>query len=95
MKAPIVRRTRGIPSGPAASRKIIIEFPAALFAATERATAELSTSRSALIRAAVADYLARLRKEKFDAELAEGYRANALQARRVTGEMEHAGTEWE
>jgi metal-responsive CopG/Arc/MetJ family transcriptional regulator len=93
MKTRTTGRTTGKRTAPPASRKIIVEFPAALYAATERATAELSTNRSVLVRSAVAEYLARLRREKLDHELAEGYQANAAQARRMAEEFVYAGTE--
>ena len=92
MKAQTTRRTRRKRVA-AASRKIIVEFPASLYIETERATQEFSTNRSALIRSAVAEYLARLRREKLERELAEGYQANASQARRMAEEFAYAGTE--
>src|ERR1700693_4337681 len=65
-----------------ASRKVIIDFPAALYAQTEAATAALSINRSTLIRSAVEDFLKRVRRDKLAEALAEGYIANAFPARR-------------
>jgi len=71
----------------AATRKIVVDFPEPLFQETERAIAELSTSRSALIRLAVERYLAAVQREKLDRELAEGYVANASLDRQVAQEF--------
>ena len=65
---------------PRAVHKVIVEFPAALYRETARATAELATNRGTLIRTAVQEYLARLRREELENELAKGYVANASQA---------------
>ncbi|MGA2182009.1 MAG: hypothetical protein ABSH47_03205 [Bryobacteraceae bacterium] len=43
--------------------------------------------------AAVREYLAGLRQKKLEHELAEGYRANAAQARQLAEELSHVGTE--
>jgi metal-responsive CopG/Arc/MetJ family transcriptional regulator len=93
MKARTNRAAKDKRTTVAASRKIIVEFPAALYTATERATVELSTNRSALIRSAVAEYLARLQRQKLERELAEGYQANATQATQLAEDFTYAGTE--
>lgn len=62
-------------------RKVIVELSAALYAETEEATAQLSINRSALIRSALQEYLDKRRREELEKELAEGYIANASQAR--------------
>jgi metal-responsive CopG/Arc/MetJ family transcriptional regulator len=64
-----------------AGRKIIVEFPQSLYIETEKATSELSMSRSALIRSAVREYLDKRRIQELEKELADGYLANASQAR--------------
>jgi metal-responsive CopG/Arc/MetJ family transcriptional regulator len=69
-------------------RKIIVDFPADLYLATEKAMARLSIDRSKLIRAAVAAYLAKLHQEDLERQLAEGYLANAQQAREIAQEFE-------
>ena len=76
-----------------ASRKVIIDFPAALYAQTEAATAALSINRSTLIRSAVEDFLHRLRRDKLEKELAEGYIANASQARQTAEDFSHVDAE--
>ncbi len=76
-----------------ASRKIIIDFPAALYAETEAATATLAINRSTLIRSAVEDFLHKLRRDKLEKELAEGYIANAAQARQTAEDFSHLDTE--
>ncbi len=73
--------------------KVIVEFSAALYAETERATAQLSVSRSSLIRAAVEEYLDKRRREELDKELAEGYIANASQARETAEAFSHVDSE--
>jgi len=59
------------------SRKVVIEFPKALFERTERAAAELAVDLSSLIRSAVEQYLEALHRKNLDEELAVGYTANA------------------
>ncbi len=62
------------------ARKIIVEFPPALYAETKKATAGRAINRSTLIRTAVQEYLDKLRREELEKQLAEGYLANARQA---------------
>jgi metal-responsive CopG/Arc/MetJ family transcriptional regulator len=76
-----------------AGRKIIVEFPATLYTETEKATTELSINRSTLIRCAVREYLDKLRREELDKELAEGYVANASQARETAEAFSHVDSE--
>jgi len=66
-----------------AGRKVIVELPASLYAETEKATAQLSINRSTLIRSALQEYLDKWRKVELESELAEGYIANASQARQT------------
>ena len=73
--------------------KVIVEFPADLYTETERATRYLSISRSSLIRSAVQEYLDRWRNEELEKELAEGYVANASQARETAEEFSHVDSE--
>jgi metal-responsive CopG/Arc/MetJ family transcriptional regulator len=76
-----------------ASRKVIVEFPIGLYIETERMTNELSISRSALIRSAVQAFLEQRSREKLEKELAEGYTANALQARQTAKEFSNLDSE--
>jgi len=69
------------------AKKIVVDFPAPLFQETERVVEELSTSRSELIRVAVGRYLAELRRQKLEKELAAGYIANDAQAISVAEEL--------
>jgi metal-responsive CopG/Arc/MetJ family transcriptional regulator len=71
------------------TRKIIVDFPDALYEETQRAVQELSVKRSALIREAVREYLHRLARRKLARELAEGYRANAALNRQISEEFVH------
>jgi metal-responsive CopG/Arc/MetJ family transcriptional regulator len=76
-----------------AGRKVIVEFPQSLYAETEKATTALSMNRSTLIRSAVREYLDRWRREGLENELAEGYIANASQARETTEAFSHVDSE--
>ena len=73
-----------------ASRKIIVDFPAALYEETQKAVQELSIKRSVLIRKAVSEYLHRLARRKLARELVEGYRANAALNREISEDFVHA-----
>ncbi|MBZ5594916.1 MAG: hypothetical protein LAP39_21950 [Acidobacteriia bacterium] len=77
----------------AASRKVIVEFPHALYEETQRAVAELSVTRSVFIRDAVHQYLRRLQQQKLAHELAEGYRANAELHQRISDEFKYLDAE--
>jgi len=69
------------------TRKIIVDFPDALYLETQKAVQELSMKRSAFIRDAVRDHLHRLARRKLARELAEGYRANAALNRQISEEF--------
>jgi metal-responsive CopG/Arc/MetJ family transcriptional regulator len=82
------RKRGNLPSAAtAASRKVVVEFPAPLFRETEGVAAETGTSRSKLIRCAVEQYLEALRRERLEQELAAGYVANSAPDRRITKEF--------
>jgi metal-responsive CopG/Arc/MetJ family transcriptional regulator len=72
-----------------ASRKVIIDFPDALYAATQKGVQELSVTRSGLIREAARDYLRRMERQKLARELTEGYRANADLNQKLSEEFVH------
>ena len=74
---------------PSTTRKIIVEFPDALYLETQRAIQELSMKRSVFIREAVREHLHRLARRKLERELAEGYRANAALNRQISEEFIH------
>ena len=69
------------------AKKVAVDFPAPLFQETERAAQELSTTRSFFIRSAVERFLADLRQQKLEQELAAGYVANDSQAASVAEEF--------
>jgi metal-responsive CopG/Arc/MetJ family transcriptional regulator len=79
------RRNAAVPV--ASLKRVIVEVPAPLLTRAERAIAELSTNRSELFRMAVEQYLETLERTKLERELAEGYIANAAQARQVAEEL--------
>jgi metal-responsive CopG/Arc/MetJ family transcriptional regulator len=95
MKASISRARRKAPKPLArrSGRKVIVELPADLYAETEKATAQLSINRSALIRSALQEYLDKWRREQLENELAEGYIANAAQARETAEAFSHLDSE--
>ena len=74
----------------AASRKVVVDFPAPLFRETARAAAEIGTSRSELIRCAVEQYLETVQRKRLEQELAAGYVANSVLDRRIAEEFSAA-----
>jgi metal-responsive CopG/Arc/MetJ family transcriptional regulator len=72
---------------PAASRKVVVDFPAPLFRETERVVAEIGINRSKLIRCAVEQYLETLQRKRLEQELAAGYMANSALDRRIAEEF--------
>jgi len=82
------RRRQPLPAtGTRQAKKVAVDFPAPLFQETERAAQELSTSRSSFIRSAVERFLADLRQQKLERELAAGYIANDSRAVSVAEEF--------
>ncbi len=75
------------PAAAAASRKVVVDFPAPLFRETERVVAEIGTNRSKLIRRAVEQYLVALQRKRLEQELAAGYVANSALDRRIAEEF--------
>jgi metal-responsive CopG/Arc/MetJ family transcriptional regulator len=94
MKPRIARRSAKV-SAPVhrAGRKVIVELPAALYARTEKATSQLSVNRSALIRSALQEYLDKWQRQQLESDLAEGYIANAAQAREVAEDFSYVDSE--
>ncbi len=70
----------------AAVRRVVVEFPTPLLDRAEGVLTELSINRSELIRRAVEHYLEVFQQAKLEQELAEGYVANAAQARSLCEE---------
>ena len=66
---------------------MVIEFPPALYAATQRAVEALAIDQRTLIRSAVEDFLRKLPGKKIEKALVEGYIANAQQARDLNEEF--------
>jgi len=75
------------------SKKVIVDFPDALYQDMQRAVHELSVKRSVLIREAVSQYLRRLARRKLAGELAGGYGANAALNQRISEEFIHVDSE--
>ena len=82
-----VARKRGSLRPAAASRKVVVDFPAPLFTETERIVAEIGTNRSKLIRCAVEQYLETLQRKRLEQELAAGYVANSALDRTIAEEF--------
>lgn len=93
MKAKVARAGGARAAAQPASRKVIVEFPIGLYVETEKMTSELSISRSALIRSAVQAFLGQRGREKLEKELAEGYVANASQARQTAKDFSNVDSE--
>jgi metal-responsive CopG/Arc/MetJ family transcriptional regulator len=88
------RKRGSLPSAAtAASRKVVVDFPAPLFRETERVVAEIGTSRSKLIRCAVEQYLEALQHQRLEQELAAGYVANSALDRGIAEEFSAADYE--
>jgi metal-responsive CopG/Arc/MetJ family transcriptional regulator len=81
------KRGRLGPAATAASRKVVVDFPAPLFRETERVVAEIGINRSKLIRCAVEQYLETLQRKRLEQELAAGYVANSALDRRIAEEF--------
>ena len=75
------------------SKKVIVEFPDALYAETRKAVEELAIKRSVFLRDAVREYLKLLQRRKLVRELADGYRANAGLNRKISEEFQHVDAE--
>jgi hypothetical protein len=71
---------------PHSVRKIVVDFPEPVYAHIEKASLELATSRSALIRLAVERFLD-------EWELVTGYQANAKLNRRIAQDFSPVDTE--
>ncbi len=82
------RRKRKVPAVAArSSRKVVVDFPDALFRETELAIKELSTSRSNFVRLAVEEFLRGRRQKLLQEQLIDGYTANANVARGIAEEL--------
>ena len=94
--SPKTRRTK-MPSTSiskaSASKKVIVDFPDALYQDMQRAVHEFSVKRSVLIREAVGEYLRRRARRKLAGELADGYRANAALNQQISEEFIHVDAE--
>lgn len=71
----------------AAAKRVVVEFPEQLLERAERATHELSISRSQLIRQAVEQFIETSDRAKLEKELADGYTANAGLDRTIAEEF--------
>jgi metal-responsive CopG/Arc/MetJ family transcriptional regulator len=74
-------------------RKVVADFPEALFHEADRVAAELGTNRSRFIRLAVESFIRERHKRKLERELIEGYTANADYARRIAEDFAHVDSD--
>jgi len=81
------RRKRRTVVPATAVRRVVVEFPTPLLDRAEGVLTELSINRSELIRRAVEHYLEVFQQAKLEQKLAEGYVANAAQARSLCEEF--------
>ena len=82
------------PAAPgSATKRIIVEFPPALYRITEEAVREWGITRSALVRSAVERYVKELKRQRLERELAAGYAANAALDRQICGDFSYVDAE--
>ncbi|MGB9458216.1 MAG: hypothetical protein WCB12_19360 [Bryobacteraceae bacterium] len=74
-------------------KRVVVDFPTPLLTRADRVVAELETNRSELIRMAVEQLLESLQKAKLEQALAEGYTANAAQARQGSEEFAYVDSD--
>ena len=87
-------RKHTVATRPKPSRtRVIVEFPPKLLSEVDAAAEESNMNRSDFIRDSVEKAAARLKKAKFEAELAEGYRANAKLDRELCHEFRFVDSE--
>lgn len=77
----------------AATRRVVVEFPTPLLNRAEGLLPELAINRSELIREAVERFLESFQQAKLERELAEGYIANAAQARSTCAEFAYVDSD--
>jgi metal-responsive CopG/Arc/MetJ family transcriptional regulator len=70
--------------------RVMFTLPGTLLEAVDRVADDLRENRSEFIRRALEDRLARVRREAFEALLAEGYRAMAGESETIAREAEEA-----
>lgn len=75
------------------TRKVISDFPIALFRETDEAASELHLSRSAIIRRAVEELLKRRRREKLQAQVDAYFDQHADFERSLMEDFKHVDTD--
>ncbi len=73
--------------------RVIIEFPPELLSSVDQAASERRSNRSETIREAVRQFVEQLKRAKFEAKLAEGYRKNAELDRQLCHEFRYVDAE--
>ena len=75
------------------TKKVIVQFPAKLIERAEALANSMHTDRSKLIRAAVEEKIDQLERERLEADLREGYLANADLLMKTSSAFEDVVTE--
>ncbi len=75
------------------TKRVMIEFPEDLLRRTDQIAEQLVSSRSAVVRSAVEEYLKAVYRRQLDELLAEGYRANAALSQQISEEFSHVDAE--
>lgn len=88
-----IQKRKSTPKQKPGRNRVIVEFPDELLSAADDAAAERKSNRSQLIRDAVRHFVGQLKRARFEAELADGYRANSEVDRRLNEEFRYVDAE--
>lgn len=77
----------------ARKERVLVEFPEDLLRRADEAAREMAKNRSELIRTAVEQLLEKKEAQRFDLELAAGYKANAQLSAEIAEEFIHVDQE--
>ena len=75
------------------TKKVVSDFPIALYRETDRAAAELKLSRSAIIRRAMEELLGARRRRQLRADIAEYFESHADAERQIMEDFRYVDTE--
>jgi metal-responsive CopG/Arc/MetJ family transcriptional regulator len=88
------KKNRRIPAKARGAKRVVVDFPEPLYTQTEKCAAELDINRSSFIRLAVKKFVADLRRQRLERELAEAYTAMASVSQQVDDDFAHVDSEW-
>jgi hypothetical protein len=86
------RRTRATAASPR-TKKVIADFPLALFRETDEAASELNLSRSGIIRRAMEELLRKRRRGKLRSEIDDYFDTHAESEQRVMQDFQHVDSD--